>query len=257
MVYYHKLSLAKAMDSIKDVFGCWHWSMELGIGIWCHQCRRLDVERIENWNCEQIPCGIRVYCTYVPPIQRLDPRYHEGFGPQLPRPLPRRKRIPIASSISPPCGRRRQPALAFSLAGRHPPSASPAATALHLHLRRRPPSPSRPAPSICISGRGPPSPSPAGIVLLPRQRASSSLTGGCLHAEPQGRCISSSHSRSSPVPHIRGPGPEAEAGWSWTHGVWRSPELGTKRKQHEQWLEFLQMTKFHCHSFVHPNRNWI
>src|SRR6185369_7470714 len=81
MVYYHKLSLAKAMDSIKAVFGCWHWSMELGIGIWCHQCRRLDVERIQNWNCEQIPCGIRVYCAYIPPIQRLDPRYHEGFGP--------------------------------------------------------------------------------------------------------------------------------------------------------------------------------
>ena len=85
----------------------------------------------------------------------------------------------------------------------------------------------------------------------------SSVTGGCLHAEPQGRCISSSHSRSSPAPHIGGPGPEAEAGWSWTHGVWRSPELGTKRKQREQWLEFMQTTKFYCHYFVHPNRNWI
>ena len=89
--------------------------MELGIGICCLQCHRLDAEGIEKRNWKQIPCSIHFYCAHVPPIQRLEPQYREAFGPQLPRPPPRRKRSPVAASISPPCGRAPSPLPAAEL----------------------------------------------------------------------------------------------------------------------------------------------
>jgi hypothetical protein len=61
-------------------FECWHSSMELGIGIYGHECCSLDVKRIGKGNGGKYPRGITPTSGHLPPIQSPIPLYSDALA---------------------------------------------------------------------------------------------------------------------------------------------------------------------------------
>jgi hypothetical protein len=105
-------------------FGCWHWSLESGIGIRWHQYHRLDVTGIGNWKRERIPRGIRFTFPHPRANRSPTPRYYDAFVVSSLR----------RSPSPPPVGRPRH----------HPSSFTGAPPSLSLRRQATPPSHSFP-----------------------------------------------------------------------------------------------------------------
>jgi hypothetical protein len=67
----------------KPAFGCWLWGLVFGIGICSHECHRLDVQGIDEWNYNRMLHDIPPTCMYPPSIQKLNTPYCSASAPAV------------------------------------------------------------------------------------------------------------------------------------------------------------------------------